>query len=628
MNRRAFIAGVGGAAAWPLVAWGQRDHTLHLGWLASANPDDPEHQAQALALIGKLETLGWRVGVNLIIDYRSGLGNPELVRQAAIELVSKTPDVILTASVQNVLALREQTRTIPIVFAAASDPVDVGLVDSYAHPGGNVTGFTSNAETHYESDAKLLQILREIAPHINRVAVIFTSADRSWLGRMRSVEAGASALKVQAFSIDVHDDAEIENEIEKFAQEPNSGLVVFPSPFTVKHYVSIIRSAYQRKLPTISRGQNTDNPRLIGLLAGPPPAAIAADVSAFLDGLRNLGYVESKDFRVAYRYGEGHYDRMPRLAEELIELKPDLILAAGGTPSVLAAKAISSTIPIVCPILSNPVGLGLAESDARPGGNVTGLSIFVAGLAAKQLELAHDMLPAIKRFGLLSNIANPAMVPEELEAESSAPKLGISIIKVAVRQPDELHSAFKEFLSEKCEAVVVLPDGMFFGERNQLASLANAARLPDIYAFRQHVEAGGMISYGVDVRNNFRRAASYVDKIWKGAPPGELPVEFPTKLELVINLKTAKVISLDLPPALLARASRFIGYFSGPEFEDSANLTESRQITLADHNFVCRNSHRSLLRISRCGSLPVLASVCSWRRLERVGIPARRREAF
>jgi putative ABC transport system substrate-binding protein len=263
--------------------------------------------------------------------------------------------------------------------------------------------------------------------------------------------------------------------------------------------------------PLVAAAQTASKPRLIGLLVAPTAAGAAADISAFLEGLRDLSYVENQDFQVVYRYGEGDFDRMPRLAQELVELKPDLILAAGGTPSVLAVKAISSTIPTVCPILSNPVGLGLIESDAHPGGNVTGLSVFLPGLTAKQLELAHDMLPGIQRFGLLSNVANPALIPEEREAEASAPTLGISIINVVVRRPDELLSAFEKFLTEKCQAVVVLPDGMFFSERNQLASLTKAARFPDIYAFRQHVEAGGMISYGVDVRNNFRRAALYVD---------------------------------------------------------------------------------------------------------------------
>ena len=310
--------------------------------------------------------------------------------------------------------------------------------------------------------------------------------------------------------------------------------------------------------PFVARAQRAGKRRVIGVLVGPPAAAAAGDLSEFLEGMRDLGYVENKDFEVLYRYSEGHFDRMPQLAQELIQLKPDLVLAAGGSPSVLAIKGISSTVPIVAPVLSDEVHLGLVASDARPGGNVTGFSVILAGLTAKQLELAHDALPAVQRFGLLSNAANQAMLSEQQEVEASAPKLGVSIVTVEIRRPDELGSAFEKFSSEKCEAVIVPADGMFYGERHKLAALAAAARLPDMYAFRYHVEAGGMISYGVDQRSNFRRAASYVDKIWNGTPPGELPIEFPTKLELLINLKTAKALSITIPPALIARADEVI----------------------------------------------------------------------
>jgi putative ABC transport system substrate-binding protein len=251
VKRRTFIAALGSAAVWPAVALAQQDRVRHLGWLAVRSQDDPEQRATATALTTKLETLGWRLGQNLIIDVRNGMGNAELLRQAAAELVSKAPDVILTASVQNVRTLRDLTRTIPIVFAGASDPVAVGLVESYAHPGGNVTGFTGNAETKYESDAKLLEILKEIVPNINRTAVIFTTADPSWVGRMRALEVAASSLKVQLSPIDVHDDGGLDDAIDRFSQEPNSGLLVLPSSFTSAHYVSIIRAANLHMLPTV-----------------------------------------------------------------------------------------------------------------------------------------------------------------------------------------------------------------------------------------------------------------------------------------------------------------------------------------------------------------------------------------
>ena len=308
----------------------------------------------------------------------------------------------------------------------------------------------------------------------------------------------------------------------------------------------------------LAGGQTKSKPRLIGLLSGQTAAGTAADISAFLDGLRDLGYVENKDFQVVYRYGEGHYDRMPLLAQELMQLKPDLVLAAGGSPAALAIQTISATVPIVSPTLYAEIELGLAESDAHPGGNVTGLSVILPGLIQKQLELAHDMLPTIQRFGLLTNPATHLMMLEHEEVDSAAPKLGISIVWVEVRRPEELNSAFEKCSSEKCQAIIIAPDGMFLSARRQLASLAAAARLPDIYAYREHVDAGGMISYGVDIRDNFRRAASYVDKIWKDTPPGELPIEFPTKLELLVNLKTSKALGIEIPPTLLARADEVI----------------------------------------------------------------------
>lgn len=176
--------------------------------------------------------------------------------------------------------------------------------------------------------------------------------------------------------------------------------------------------------PLMSHAQSVGKHRVIGALAGPPAAAVAPDISAFLEGMRALGYVEGANFEMVYRYGEGHFDRMPALAQELMQLKPDLVLAAGGSPAALAVKALSSTIPIVSPILADEVRLGLVANDARPGGNVTGLSAILAGLTGKQLQLAYEALPTVRRFGLLSNVANQAMLAEQQEAEGRSPEIG------------------------------------------------------------------------------------------------------------------------------------------------------------------------------------------------------------
>jgi putative ABC transport system substrate-binding protein len=231
MKRREFIAALGGAAAWPLAARAQQQKSKRIGWLVTGNSSDPEQRSRVTTLTTELEKLGWKLGTNLSIEYRWAEGDANLGRTYAAEWVRLAPD-LMTASVQNVSALREQTHTIPIVFTGASDPIAAGLVESYARPGGNITGFTKNPEAQYAANAKWLELLKEISPSVDRVAIIYSSADRSWTGRMQAAEGGASLLKMQLSRIDTHDDAEIESEIGGFARNARSGMVVFPSPFT------------------------------------------------------------------------------------------------------------------------------------------------------------------------------------------------------------------------------------------------------------------------------------------------------------------------------------------------------------------------------------------------------------
>ncbi len=279
-------------------------------------------------------------------------------------------------------------------------------------------------------------------------------------------------------------------------------------------------------------------------------------LDAFVRGLRELGYVEGQNIDIAWRFAEGRMDRFPQLAEELVGLMPDVIMAAV-TPAAVATRKLTQTIPIVCPLLADPIRFGLIASESRPGGNVTGLLFRIEGLTGKQIELAHELIPNMAKIALLVNVSSGVIIDRQ-EAESACQRLGIELVSVEVRAPNDLDTAFQALANNGVQAVVVLVDGMLFNERDRVAALAAAAKLPAIYGFRDHVDAGGLVSYGVSLADNFHRAAAYVVKILKGAKPSDLPVEFATKFEMVINLKAAKALGLTVPPSVLLRADEVI----------------------------------------------------------------------
>jgi ABC-type uncharacterized transport system substrate-binding protein len=219
----------------------------------------------------------------------------------------------------------------------------------------------------------------------------------------------------------------------------------------------------------------------------------------------------------------------------------------------VATAALTKSIPIVCPLLADAISLGLIASEARPGGNVTGVSFRTQGLTSKQVELALQMIPDVVRIGFLVNVASGVIIDRQ-ELESTCQRLGIKALPAEVRSSNDLDAAFQAMANDQVQAVIVLVDGMVFDQRDRISVLAATARLPAIYGFRDHVDAGGLISYGVNLSENFHRAASYVNKILKGAKPGDLPVEFPNKLELTVNNKAAKALGLNIPPSVLARA--------------------------------------------------------------------------
>jgi len=309
--------------------------------------------------------------------------------------------------------------------------------------------------------------------------------------------------------------------------------------------------------PLAARAQQSGKLPTIGFLGASSDTAASRNVNAFLQGMHALGYVKGRDFEIEYRWAEGQQVRLPTLAEELVRLKVDLILT-GVVQAAVASRDATKTIPIVCPLLADPIRWGLIKSDARPGGNVTGLLMFVEGLPAKQLELVLDLIPGAARVGLLVNPNNVNNVSQRQEIETAVATMAVNIISADIPTPEGLDSIFPALAREGVDAVIVLRDAMFYAERRRIAALAVALRLPVIYAFREHVDDGGLISYGINLPENFRRSADYVVKILKGANPGDLPVEFPTRLELIINLKAASMIGITIPPTLIARADEVI----------------------------------------------------------------------
>ncbi len=328
-----------------------------------------------------------------------------------------------------------------------------------------------------------------------------------------------------------------------------------------KIIICLLSAALLSTVPFVQAQQAKKVPRIGYLSTGLLASASAYErirIEAFREGLRDLGYIEGQNILIEYRHAEGKYDRFPDLAAELVRLKVDVIVAAGGTPAIRAAMQATKTIPIVMPVVGDPVASGLVASLARPGGNVTGLTIISPELSGKRLELLKEAFPRVTRVGVLANATNPENEVALKGTEVPASSLGVKLQIIKVSDADELSNAFSAMSREHASALNVLSDAMFTLNQKRIVDLAAKSRLPAIYPSSDYVEAGGLMSYGPNYADLFRRAATYVDKILKGAKPADLPVEQPTKFELVINLKTAKQIGLTIPPNVLARADKVI----------------------------------------------------------------------
>jgi putative ABC transport system substrate-binding protein len=307
----------------------------------------------------------------------------------------------------------------------------------------------------------------------------------------------------------------------------------------------------------IAEAQQPKKVPRIGYLGAVSPSAVSARTEAFRQGLRELGYVEGKNIVIEWRSSEGKQDRLPSLVAELVRLKVDVIITAG-PQSTRAAKEATVTIPIVMAQANDPLGNGFVASLARPGGNITGLSTLAPEISGKQLELLKEIVPRLSRVAVFGNSTTPGTAQALREVEVAAGAFGVKLQYLDVRGPKDIETVFRAAGKGRADAVLVLTSFVFNPYRTEIADLAVKHRLPAIYSTPEFVEDGGLMTYSVSLTDLFRRAATYVDKILKGAKPADLPVEQPTKFELVINLEAAKQIGLTIPPNVLARADRVI----------------------------------------------------------------------
>jgi putative ABC transport system substrate-binding protein len=309
--------------------------------------------------------------------------------------------------------------------------------------------------------------------------------------------------------------------------------------------------------PLTAEGQPAGKVYRIGMLETRSPVLNAANIDAFRQGLLELGYKEGQNLEIVYRSSDGRDERFSGLASELVHLKVDLILTRG-TPAALAAKSASQTIPVVMAASGDPVESGLVASLGRPGGNVTGLSLFNVEMYAKRVELLKELLPKLARIAAIFNMGNPVTASQWNVVEASARSLGIQPQLLDVRRPEDLPRAFDAAAKQRAQALIVGLDGVTQGNLRPIAERAAKQRLPSMYAEKAYAAVGGLITYGASDFHMYHRAATFVDRIFKGAKPADLPIEQPTKFELVINLKTAKALGLTIPQSLLARADEMI----------------------------------------------------------------------
>jgi putative ABC transport system substrate-binding protein len=309
--------------------------------------------------------------------------------------------------------------------------------------------------------------------------------------------------------------------------------------------------------PLFARAQMQRKMARIGYLGAGIKNVTPNPRDAFLQGLRDLGYVEGQNFLLVDRYADGQQERLPKLAAELVRLEVDIIMAPT-SGSAKAAKDATGTIPIVMAASGDPVGLGLVASLARPGGNLTGPSMMTTELVGKRMQLLKEVVPGLVRVAVLTNSVNAVHAIFWRETEPAARELGLELQPVEARVPEDFEVAFATATRDKARALIALDDALTYNYRDRVVALAAASRLPALYGYREFPDVGGLMSYGANLASHYRHAAKYVDKILRGARPGDIPVEQPTKFDLILNLKAAKALGLELSPSLLARVDEVI----------------------------------------------------------------------
>jgi putative tryptophan/tyrosine transport system substrate-binding protein len=335
-------------------------------------------------------------------------------------------------------------------------------------------------------------------------------------------------------------------------------------PFNRRAFITLLGGAAATLLGSatatlarVVRAQQLESPRRIGLLSASPVSTLFGIYSGFVKGMRELGYVDGRDFVIEWRSAEGKYGQFSDVVAELVRLNVDVIVT-GVTAGIRPLQQATTTIPIVMAYSTDPVRNGLVASLARPGGNTTGLAGSSDDTSPKQVELLATVVPNLSRIGLLGNPNSPTYSSVLKNAQDAAQKAGLSVLPIKARNPQETEDAFAALGKEHMEAIMVASDAVFFGQRQRLAELALRNRMPTMFSLREYAEAGGLMSYGENLADFFRRAASYVDKILRGAKPADIPIEQPTKFDLVINLTTAKALGLTIPESFLLRADEVI----------------------------------------------------------------------
>jgi putative ABC transport system substrate-binding protein len=322
-----------------------------------------------------------------------------------------------------------------------------------------------------------------------------------------------------------------------------------------REFMTLIGGAAALASPLAARAQPGKLPT-IGFLGSQDQAGQKPWTDAFVQRLRELGWIEGRTVAIEYRWAAGSGARAAEIAAEFVRLKVDVILT-NGTSMILASKKATSTIPIVFAAAGDPVGTGLVANLSKPGGNVTGLSLQATDLASKHIELLREVRPGLSRLAIIVNVGSPNTAPQLQEAKAAAPALGVSVAVLEIRRAEDIAPAIAA-AKELGDALFVLNDPLVIQHRARINELAIAARLPTVYAFREFVDSGGLMSYGPHFPDQFRRAGDYVDRILRGAKPGDIPVEQPTRFELIVNMKTAKALGLTVPESFLLRADEVI----------------------------------------------------------------------